>query len=1695
MKIEKKSKLDSVSLDNPDFLNLSFSKVLVSFIKTNYLKICEEREQFNPLPLWKKFKQDYRNKNFIENFRNLLTVINFSIIYSFFPGWFLKTLLETGFSTLFWQVTFKKTQILIHNHRLLIRTTVSKNSLDLKTILSIIPFALGFGVFLSKKSSIELNQYFFAKNLPGLSLPSEKLNWDTVQYFLKSTLQKDESREKNVQSFYHQNSLLLNTNIFEDDLRQKVFINKYKKDQHKAFELTSYFYFPAKEKNSLIFQNLDELPLYLESLFPKLESQEKNFSNYPLLNIQKLNFSKQTSESEFKPKLELFQPEKRSTSLKTADQILSKNQTTSKKVLNLKKPTFVLGLQTPQKKQVVFQQVKPNLQTLVKNNKFLTIQQEFQDLWQKFQIELRTLYVKQNFNFYQFSDETLASFLQEHESMAMTEIEEEEKILLQDFFSYINQKEILENPYQTRRMSGYRYPDMTNQELRRFFLPPKLTSYLGKFKAILKPGTFAKENFQILQTTFLEIKIPSLFVGNALYDFQVPAFPKFSILTKPLLLKDLETDKVLYEGPGLVLDSSSGFDWLTKIRNTDFQIEPRKTNSKNQISESVLENLLETDNINLRLWFHKHITPYPGFTTPTKNFFVGQRSEGPNQNKTQKQEWIESLPFYQVELRYDLGNMSQAERDALTKVFNSNESFFALNTHLTLPVMSAAEWQTSYQKIQEKIQKNKLSDKKDSKSIELACFPVPILQTRIPQFQEKHSYLPQVNSQLSLHDKIEYQMDPTLFNVAQSTPFSLNTQTNFESILEKETFETTFTSGTYKTVPTIFSSFSLPTWLNFIKQSFFIENWEPLSLQSWLIVSQIGFSFCVFQILKNLASNYGRELLGYLLELVAATGFVEADIQQQIEILMGKREKGFRIISKNSKKFSDVAGIETFLPQIGEVVWFLRNSARNFSLSQTLPRGILLVGPPGTGKTLLVQALAGEARVPVVALSGSSLVEPGESGALKLEMAFQEARELAPCIVFIDEIDTLAQKREKVMQQAMASEEMDDILEVLASPVISSSSQPNLNQFKISLSAETPTSEDQTPEPVDAFSPTTPSSLEIQVTQQIHSQQDLQKQQLTLLMQLLIELDGIKGRDGVIVIGATNRPEMLDAAVLRPGRFDRVLKVGLPSYEKRIEILKLYGQKLGYDESISWNYFAERTAGFAAADIASLMNQSSLKAIVNETYHTVETLEHGINRITTLESQGLQNTLSSTKRSTKIKDVFERLQKEKASQRQQKFFSQKQKIFENETKISGQTLFTSNRFAYYQAGKIICTSLLQTHPPILVAYLWPRRPNIRSVKIAQNLQNYFFKFARRHELEDRIIGCYAGKVGEILFLQKLAFSSLGGNSPDILGKTHQLFNVNLSTIGLEDLTFGQVLIKFLIENWYLYSYEALTHRMTELADNRNRQELSEEKIAFMNYLCETFESHPRPIGQFLPSPFTASKTKKDRRSGKSNRILTAQHYFSIPWWQRQISSEFDVAERDFLMWYRIFMSNPQESELNPDWVPPDEFYHRNRIPEAVSSSKISSDPFLQIPNMTSQQQRFVMNWWEMEQSTDCSWNDLGNISQEYQTHSLVLQSFNKALLLVDQHRELLDVIASKLLSQKILRQWDIVAIFENYQVDSSQLNFILSKNSQATPKDTDYTIKFPTLTSNQKIVVNSDWGKSSNKKTANWIDFGLFLKK
>ena len=693
-----------------------------------------------------------------------------------------------------------------------------------------------------------------------------------------------------------------------------------------------------------------------------------------------------------------------------------------------------------------------------------------------------------------------------------------------------------------------------------------------------------------------------------------------------------------------------------------------------------------------------------------------------------------------------------------------------------------------------------------------------------------------------------------------------------------------FTSGEYKSIPSVF---------NPQKNILFTNLWEPLTFKSWLVSAQVGFAFLVFQVLRALADNYGRELLVYLLDLVSLLGFVDEELKQEIEILMGQKEKGFRIISKTNQNFNNIGGIKNLIPEIIEIVWFLRNSGRNFSLSKIIPRGILLTGPPGTGKTLLVQAIAGEAEVPVIALSGSSLLEPGESGALKLELVFQEARQLAPCIVFIDEIDTLAEKREQVLQNPMGA---DEILESLST------------KQQIEIKTENSGSDS--------------------------GQQEMYKEKLRILMQFLVELDGVQSRNGVVVIGATNRPETLDPAVLRPGRFDRVLELGLPNAEKRGEIFKLYSQNLGTDKAINWDYFIGRTIGYSAADIASIMNQSTLAAVLNTTNHTIETIEFGIDRTTTV---GFEKPISVSKANLEIIQL-----------------------------------------AYYQVGKLLISLLLSEHPDILVTYLWPRRLNIRALQINKNLQTYFFQFAHRSQLEERLIGCYAGKAAEVLFLENYSAE------------------INLSDLGIEDIEFAQNLISLMVDHWYLYSKTIGVQNNVKLLDNFNEKEYfgQTDKMDLLNNFANHTEMN-------LGSEIVEFTNTFNVRETESLTKQQAQSFLPSSIWQAQVSTEFEFSTRIFSDWYRIYLPDPQQVERNLEWIPPDEYYQTN--------SFLIED--------------------------DINWNRELDNSKEYLTSSLMLQAYNQAIKLLDNNRETLDLLVCKLLKNEIIRTPDLDFLMKELKSD------------------------------------------------------------
>ncbi|HHU92299.1 MAG TPA: ATP-dependent zinc metalloprotease FtsH [Halanaerobiaceae bacterium] len=254
----------------------------------------------------------------------------------------------------------------------------------------------------------------------------------------------------------------------------------------------------------------------------------------------------------------------------------------------------------------------------------------------------------------------------------------------------------------------------------------------------------------------------------------------------------------------------------------------------------------------------------------------------------------------------------------------------------------------------------------------------------------------------------------------------------------------------------------------------------------------------------------------------------------------GKSNARIYVEAETGKTFADVAGQEEAKEALAEVVGFLNQPEKYKKIGAKVPKGVLLVGPPGTGKTLLAQAVAGESRVPFFSISGSEFVEMFVGmGAARVRDLFKQAQEKAPCIIFIDEIDTIGKKR---------------------------NTGPGSNEER-----------EQT------------------------------------LNQLLTEMDGFDGDKGVVILAATNRPETLDPALLRPGRFDRRVPVELPDLAGREAILKLHAQKVKLADNINLNAIARATSGASGADLANIINEGALRAVrMGREYVCQEDLEESI---------------------------------------------------------------------------------------------------------------------------------------------------------------------------------------------------------------------------------------------------------------------------------------------------------------------------------------------------------------------------------------------------------------------------------------------------------------------------------------------------
>ncbi|MCD8096589.1 MAG: ATP-dependent zinc metalloprotease FtsH [Lachnospiraceae bacterium] len=318
------------------------------------------------------------------------------------------------------------------------------------------------------------------------------------------------------------------------------------------------------------------------------------------------------------------------------------------------------------------------------------------------------------------------------------------------------------------------------------------------------------------------------------------------------------------------------------------------------------------------------------------------------------------------------------------------------------------------------------------------------------------------------------------------------------------------------------------------------------------LVDRLYESGCSFGKVQTEEASVFSQIILFVLQIVIFIAIGQAlsrwlmkrmggNIGNAMQFGMGKSNAKVYVASETGIKFSDVAGEDEAKEQLQEIVDFLHNPAKYQAIGATMPKGALLVGPPGTGKTLLAKAVAGEAEVPFFSIAGSEFVEMFVGmGASKVRDLFKQANEKAPCIVFIDEIDTIGKKRDS--QGVGGNDEREQTLN-----------------------------------------------------------------------QLLTEMDGFDGSKGVVILAATNRPETLDPALLRPGRFDRRIPVELPDLKGREEILKVHAKKVKLGDDVDFHAIARAAAGASGAELANMVNEAALCAVrENRSFVTQADLEESI---------------------------------------------------------------------------------------------------------------------------------------------------------------------------------------------------------------------------------------------------------------------------------------------------------------------------------------------------------------------------------------------------------------------------------------------------------------------------------------------------
>ena len=791
-----------------------------------------------------------------------------------------------------------------------------------------------------------------------------------------------------------------------------------------------------------------------------------------------------------------------------------------------------------------------------------------------------------------------------------------------------------------------------------------------------------------------------------------------------------------------------------------------------------------------------------------------------------------------------------------------------------------------------------------------------------------------------------------------------------------------------------------PTTLGFKNYQFY-ETREPIKIYSWLIITQIGVGILGFKLFQYLYQEYGKEIVLSLINLISLVGILP-DAEWLIdELNLNIYGKNFRAVRRVKKSFREAAGITPLMAHFSEVLWQLRSKntkgAKIFNIFNYSPnqnrsfilQPALLIGAPGTGKTLLVQALAGEAGVPVLLQSGSVLKDFRQrgKGARSIQNLFRRARQITPCIVFIDEVDGVGVRRESLSLNPMGEQDIiDSMNEAGAIPV----SFEDLENFKPKTELKNLLEEEENLELDEVLNfgetltdATQKNLLRIKVLQEEQIEQHSRTEQLSILTQLLIELDGLTPLNNIMVFGATNRPHILDPALLRPGRFYKIIKLKLPDQRKRIQILKLYISQMKKRSSVPWYYFSQRMEGLSAADIAAIVNESALVSICNNKAHTLKSLEKGFERVTSYSSNkniaNYKRNLYSVHFSLRSRWLLNQFFNKKYKLiKKVKFPYQK---FLNKPEINNFLYSTQYRgIAYYQAGKSITEIILPRHPSSVYFALQERAKNFRYISMHGLILSLIDNLKFRAELEERLVGLLSGKASEFLSGYAAIFLHLKNvvNRPAF----------NISNLGGEDVQSATLLSFLMVEKWYFYAKRTCTQTHHPLLNNFNLYDFYQEDINLFKAIFEDIDSEIDTQNRLIS-------------------VLKTQKWSFRTWWQKQVADEESFFDKSIMDWYRIYVVEPEEDERNIEWVPPDDYYTGLNI--RLTYSLIY-------------------------------WHHFLKLVYDHLYHSLLINSFNMSYSLLNKNRELLDYLVDFVLRYEKVRNHQIKILIAPFIENGRTLN-------------------------------------------------------